>query len=291
MAAPLGLSIPPRESFLLEQVSESSTSGFSNSYRGDYSSNTEDEEFPQFEDFPSFSHVAPNYLEERTRRTVIGRVLYALGMDVRQQTGAGKQPIDYDYFSTTSSARDDLPDGLLSRRKSRTGRRRTKFWTIIKRGLVVVPVGFLLLFGVVHLVQAAFGSEYFGRDADDYDEKFLPNWGAAGHFGEGLKDYPTDATRDVTPIPCHSHNDYWRRVPFWDAIHWGCTSVEADVWLFDDELFVGYVSLFSEWPAQGEIEILTDPFSMMIATTSELSRAIARSQVSISTPSPNSSTR
>ena len=107
---------------------------------------------------------------------------------------------------------------------------------------MVVPVGFLLLFGVVHLVQAAFGSEFFGRDADDYDDKFLPNWGAKGHYGEGLADYPTDATRDVTPIPCHSHNDYWRRVPFWDAIHWGCTSVEADVWLFDDELFVGYVA-------------------------------------------------
>jgi hypothetical protein len=97
---------------------------------------------------------------------------------------------------------------------------------------------------VVHLVQAVFGSEYFGRDADDYDDKFLPNWGAAGHFGEGLKEYPTDATRDVIPIPCHSHNDYWRRVPLFDAIHWGCTGVEADVWLFDDELFVGYVSLY-----------------------------------------------
>ena len=59
-------------------------------------------------------------------------------------------------------------------------------------------------------------------------------------MGEGLAKYPTDATRDVQPIPCHSHNDYWRRIPLFDAIHWGFTSVEADVWLFDDELYVGH---------------------------------------------------
>jgi hypothetical protein len=49
-----------------------------------------------------------------------------------------------------------------------------------------------------------------------------------------------DITRDVTPIPCHSHNDYWRRVPLYDALRWGCTGVEADVWLLDEELYVGH---------------------------------------------------
>ena len=44
------------------------------------------------------------------------------------------------------------------------------------------------------------------------------------------------------PIPCHSHNDYWRRIPLYEAIHYGCTGVEADVWLFDHdpELYVGH---------------------------------------------------
>jgi hypothetical protein len=73
-----------------------------------------------------------------------------------------------------------------------------------------------------------------------YDEEYMPHWGMPGHPGAGLAHYPTDATRDVLPIPCHSHNDYWRRIPFYDAIHWGCTSVEADVWLFDEELYVGH---------------------------------------------------
>lgn len=75
---------------------------------------------------------------------------------------------------------------------------------------------------------------------DNQDDNFLPNWGQPGQLGEGLSHYPTDFTRDVVPIPCHSHNDYWRRVPLFEAIHYGCTGVEADVWLFDDELFVGH---------------------------------------------------
>jgi hypothetical protein len=76
----------------------------------------------------------------------------------------------------------------------------------------------------------------------DFD-RFFPNWGQVGEPGEGVTGYPTDFTRDVIPIPCHSHNDYWRRVPLYEAIHYGCTSVEADVWLFDDEeLYVGHMA-------------------------------------------------
>lgn len=75
----------------------------------------------------------------------------------------------------------------------------------------------------------------------DFDpDDFLPNWGKPGYFGSGLADYPTDATRDVLPIPVHSHNDYWRRIPLFEALHYGCTGVEADVWLFDEELYVGH---------------------------------------------------
>jgi hypothetical protein len=44
----------------------------------------------------------------------------------------------------------------------------------------------------------------------------------------------------VIPIPCHSHNDYWRKVPLFSALYAGCISVEADVWAFNDELFVGH---------------------------------------------------
>lgn len=36
---------------------------------------------------------------------------------------------------------------------------------------------------------------------------------------------------EAKPLPCHSHNDYWRKVPLFDALAYGCASVEADVWL------------------------------------------------------------
>jgi hypothetical protein len=52
--------------------------------------------------------------------------------------------------------------------------------------------------------------------------------------------YPTELTRDIIPIPCHSHNDYWRKVPLFSAILAGCIGVESDVWLVEDELYVGH---------------------------------------------------
>lgn len=54
---------------------------------------------------------------------------------------------------------------------------------------------------------------------------------------------------DVAPLPCHSHNDYWRKVPLFEALSYGCASVEADIFLSDKpvhdgiknvELYVGH---------------------------------------------------
>lgn len=49
-----------------------------------------------------------------------------------------------------------------------------------------------------------------------------------------------EISRGVIPIPCQSHNDYWRDKPLFDAIHWGCIGAEADVWLFDEDLYIGH---------------------------------------------------
>jgi glycerophosphoryl diester phosphodiesterase len=54
---------------------------------------------------------------------------------------------------------------------------------------------------------------------------------------------------NVSPVACHSHNDYWRAQPLLTALSNGCISVEADVWLHDDsKLLVGHsqASLTSE---------------------------------------------
>ncbi|PYH44002.1 uncharacterized protein BP01DRAFT_92186 [Aspergillus saccharolyticus JOP 1030-1] len=57
-----------------------------------------------------------------------------------------------------------------------------------------------------------------------------------------LSHWPTDASRDIIPVACHSHNDYWRPVPLFSALQAGCIGVEADVWLFDEELYVGHTT-------------------------------------------------
>ncbi|KAL8851752.1 MAG: hypothetical protein Q9221_003362 [Calogaya cf. arnoldii] len=58
----------------------------------------------------------------------------------------------------------------------------------------------------------------------------------------GLATWATDS-RDVKPISCHSHNDYLRHVPLFDALAAGCTGIEADVWVdskLKDDLYVGH---------------------------------------------------
>lgn len=71
-------------------------------------------------------------------------------------------------------------------------------------------------------------------------DRLILVWGKPGQIGEGLSSWPTDFSRDINPIPCHSHNDYWRRVPLYSAISAGCISVEADIWLHEEELYVGH---------------------------------------------------
>jgi hypothetical protein len=88
---------------------------------------------------------------------------------------------------------------------------------------------------MVHIVNVALG--YLNPVVDD---PFPRQWTNPNPSQADLANYLLDITRDVTPVPCHSHNDYWRQVPLYDALRWGCAGVEADVWLFDDDLFVGH---------------------------------------------------
>ncbi|KAL8724705.1 MAG: hypothetical protein Q9166_007793 [cf. Caloplaca sp. 2 TL-2023] len=78
---------------------------------------------------------------------------------------------------------------------------------------------------------------------------------------KALTTWPTDFSRDIKPIPCHSHNDYWRRVPLYDALAAGCTGVEADVWLdpqVKDDLYVGHTQK-SLAPARTLKSLYIDP--------------------------------
>lgn len=68
----------------------------------------------------------------------------------------------------------------------------------------------------------------------------MESWGKPGSSTADRLHWPTDFSRGVEAIPCHSHNDYWRRVPLFTALAAGCTGVEADVWLEDNDLLVGH---------------------------------------------------
>ncbi|KAM9926899.1 hypothetical protein OXX59_002891 [Metschnikowia pulcherrima] len=59
-------------------------------------------------------------------------------------------------------------------------------------------------------------------------------------FSEKITDISTieSLTRDVHLKPIHSHNDYWRKRPFFDALSYGCTSIEGDVWNFHKDYTV-----------------------------------------------------
>jgi hypothetical protein len=95
----------------------------------------------------------------------------------------------------------------------------------------------MLFSGCVHIVNVFLG--YLPIIHDD-PAAFALDWTRPNQASTDMASYLLDITKDVTPIPCHSHNDYWRRVPLYDALRWGCTGVEADVWLFDEDLFVGH---------------------------------------------------
>jgi hypothetical protein len=69
-----------------------------------------------------------------------------------------------------------------------------------------------------------------------FSEDFFHTWGDEN----GLVDWPPDLTKDVIPVPCHSHNDYTRPMPLFSALKAGCIGVEADVWLIDEELHVAH---------------------------------------------------
>jgi hypothetical protein len=74
---------------------------------------------------------------------------------------------------------------------------------------------------------------------DDMDS-ILHQWISITAATVGVGHWISDATQDVHPVRCHSHNDYWRTRPLIEAIAAGCPSVEADVWYKDDDLYVGH---------------------------------------------------
>lgn len=71
-------------------------------------------------------------------------------------------------------------------------------------------------------------------------QRIVQTWKRPSDSVTALNPWPKDFSQGITPVPCHSHNDYWRSVPLYEAIAAGCTGVEADVWLDGNSLLVGH---------------------------------------------------
>ncbi|KAL1965444.1 hypothetical protein VTN77DRAFT_5700 [Rasamsonia byssochlamydoides] len=89
---------------------------------------------------------------------------------------------------------------------------------------------------------------------DDFDER-LDAWGFPVSPVSGFSHWSTNG---VQPVACHSHNDYWREVPLRSAVDAGCIGVEADVWLSNDDLYVGH-TVFSLDPERTLRSLYVDP--------------------------------
>lgn len=81
-----------------------------------------------------------------------------------------------------------------------------------------------------------------------------------------LYTYPTQLTQGIVPKAIHSHNDYWRPVPFYSALSVGAISVEADVWLYNDTLFVGHEQAALS-PARTFSSLYIDPILSVLRQT------------------------
>lgn len=74
------------------------------------------------------------------------------------------------------------------------------------------------------------------RLPDNGLSKIVAAWVEPGSTPTWLPNF----SRDIMPKPIHSHNDYWRRVPLFEALSLGVTGVEADCHLLNGVLLVGH---------------------------------------------------
>lgn len=80
------------------------------------------------------------------------------------------------------------------------------------------------------------------NSADPFDAAFARFW-RDRLSTPSSPNYPPDFFGSVLPVPCHSHNDYWRRTPLFAALGAGCVSIEADIWRQGTDLYVGHTQL------------------------------------------------
>merc|ERR1712070_416652 len=201
-----------------------------------------------------------NSLESRPSRPCCDFVVFAMGKtygyqlidlhsdhanDTGPSHGAGHDAIDCDALGLYTDSDEEaaatppkVKHPWASRKAARRALRRRRLAkanvkSMVKLGVLGMPAVLLMFFGILHLMETLLGRTSLLWNAETI---VAASWQRATISGsEGRK-----AIGNAQPIPCHSHNDYLQRTPLLDALGWGFTGVEADVWLFEDDLYVGH---------------------------------------------------
>lgn len=71
-------------------------------------------------------------------------------------------------------------------------------------------------------------------------EQILSKWKEPESASAMQTSWLPNFSTGILPKPIHSHNDYDRDIPLFRALSVGCTGIEADIWLINNDLQVGH---------------------------------------------------
>jgi hypothetical protein len=114
-------------------------------------------------------------------------------------------------------------------------------------------------------------------------------WQEPDFNGAFTFDWPEDFSRDIVPKPCHSHNDYWRSVPLYEALAVGCISIEADIWLTDDSDFLVSHSWDSATQNRTLKSLYLDPLVNILTQRNVSTASSSYKRIGVFDTSPNTS--
>lgn len=125
-------------------------------------------------------------------------------------------------------------------------KRRSSLFTKIMALLFIINIIFAIMLGITikSKTNPTFLQDYLGSFNQYHSSTFMK-------FRNTLltQSKVELLNKDHQVLPIHSHNDYWRKTPLFDALRLGINSVEADVWylpsskdspLNPPELYVGH---------------------------------------------------
>ncbi|KAF2006840.1 hypothetical protein P154DRAFT_420942 [Amniculicola lignicola CBS 123094] len=110
----------------------------------------------------------------------------------------------------------------------------------------VILAATLLCFGTIGAITYTFlvatlFQPYTPTQITNGLQRVVNAWREPTSQGSFQFEWRDDFSRDIIPKNCHSHNDYLRTVPLYEALAAGCVGVEADIWVTDEEeLLVGH---------------------------------------------------